>query len=47
VPFERCSFEEQSIEYCAPQLSISRKALGMLPGDGNVMPKHVGATIHN
>jgi hypothetical protein len=31
----------------APQLSISRKALGMLPEDGNVMPKRVGATIHN
>jgi hypothetical protein len=31
----------------APQLSISQKALGTLPGDGNVMPKHVGATIHN
>jgi hypothetical protein len=31
----------------APQLSISQKALGMLPEDGNVMPKHVGATIHN
>jgi hypothetical protein len=31
----------------APQLSISQKALGMLPDDGNVMPKHVGATIHN
>jgi hypothetical protein len=30
----------------APQLSMSQKALGMLPGDGNVMPKHVGATIH-
>jgi hypothetical protein len=26
---------------------ISQKALGMLPEDGNVMPKHVGATIHN
>src|SRR5215467_16143391 len=71
VPFERCSIEEQSIEYCgcgvfclvtwcapcttpihnilstAPQLSISQKALGMLPEDGNVMPKHLGATIHN
>jgi hypothetical protein len=23
------------------------KALGKLPDDGNVMPKHVGATIHN
>jgi hypothetical protein len=27
--------------------SISQKALGTLPEDGNVMPKHVGATIHN
>jgi hypothetical protein len=31
----------------APQLSISQKALGMLPIDGNVMLKHVGATIRN
>jgi hypothetical protein len=31
----------------APQLSISQKALGTLPEDGNVMPKHVGVTIHN
>jgi hypothetical protein len=31
----------------APQLSISQKALGTLPEDGNVMAKHVGATIHN
>src|SRR5215510_3149771 len=30
----------------APQLSISQKALGTVPEDGNVMPKHVGATIH-
>jgi hypothetical protein len=30
-----------------PQLIISQKALGTLPDDGNVMPKHVGATIHN
>jgi hypothetical protein len=30
----------------APQLSISQKALGTLPDDGNVMPKHVGATIN-
>jgi hypothetical protein len=29
------------------QLSISQKALGTLPEGGNVMPKHVGATIHN
>jgi hypothetical protein len=28
-------------------LSISQKALGTLPQDGNVMPKHVGATIHD
>jgi hypothetical protein len=33
----------------APQLSTSQKALGTLPEDGNVMPKHVGATrtTHN
>jgi hypothetical protein len=31
----------------APQLSISQNALGTLPEDVNVMPKHVGATIHN
>jgi hypothetical protein len=31
----------------ASQLSISQKALGTLPEDGNVMPKHVGDTIHN
>jgi hypothetical protein len=31
----------------APQLSISQTALGTLPEDGNVMPKHVGDTIHN
>jgi hypothetical protein len=31
----------------APQLSISQKALGTLPENGNLMPKHVGATIHN
>jgi hypothetical protein len=30
-----------------PQLSISQKTLGTLPEDVNVMPKHVGATIHN
>jgi hypothetical protein len=29
------------------QLSVSQKALEMLPEDGNVMPKHVGATIRN
>jgi hypothetical protein len=31
----------------APQLNISQKALGTLPVDGNVMPKHVGGTVHN
>jgi hypothetical protein len=36
-----------NIQSTAPQLSISQKALGTLPEDGNVMPKHVGATIHN
>jgi hypothetical protein len=35
VPSERCSIEEQSIEYCGWACC------------GNVMPKHVGATIHN
>jgi hypothetical protein len=30
----------------APQLSMSQKALGTLPEDGNVMSKNVGATIH-
>src|SRR5215469_9897142 len=30
-----------------PQLSISQKALETLPENGNVMPKHVGATIDN
>jgi hypothetical protein len=31
----------------APQLSVSQKALGTLLDGGNVMPKHVGGTIHN
>jgi hypothetical protein len=31
----------------APQLGISQKALGTIPEDGNVMPKHVEANIHN
>jgi hypothetical protein len=31
----------------ALQLSVSQKALGTLPEDGNVMSKHVGATTHN
>jgi hypothetical protein len=36
-----------SILSTAPQLSISQKALGTLPYNGDLMPKHVGATIHN
>jgi hypothetical protein len=36
-----------SILSTASQLSISQKALGTLPEDGNIMPKRVGATIHN
>jgi hypothetical protein len=31
----------------APQLSIFQKGLGTFPDGRNVMPKHVGATIHN
>jgi hypothetical protein len=31
----------------APRLRISQKVLGTLPEDGNVIPKHVGATIHD
>ena len=31
----------------APQFSISQKARGTLPEDANIMPKHVGAAIHN
>jgi hypothetical protein len=31
----------------APHLSISQNALGTLLEDANVMPKHVGDTIHN
>jgi hypothetical protein len=31
----------------ALQLSISQKALGTLPEDGNIIQKHVGDTSHN
>jgi hypothetical protein len=31
----------------APQFIISPAALGTLPEDGNVMPKHVDDTIHS
>jgi hypothetical protein len=40
-----CAHHVHNILSTAPQISISQKALGMLPEDGNVMPKHVGATI--
>jgi hypothetical protein len=36
-----------SIQSTALQLSISQKALGTFPEDGNIMPKQVGSTIHN
>jgi hypothetical protein len=39
--------EIHNILVTVPQLSISQKALGKLSEDGNVMTKHVGATIHN
>jgi hypothetical protein len=50
LPSERCSIEEQSIHNIlstALQLSISQKAIGTLPDDGNIMPKHVEYTIYN
>jgi hypothetical protein len=31
---------------CKTAFNISQKALGMLPEDGNVMPKYVEATIY-
>jgi hypothetical protein len=36
-----------SLNTARSQLSVSRRALGALPEDGNLMPKHVGVTIHN
>jgi hypothetical protein len=32
---------------CLVTSCISQKAIGTLPEDGNVMPKHIGAAIHN
>jgi hypothetical protein len=43
----RHSMPIHNILSTAPQLSISQKTLGTIPEDGNVMPKHVGDTIHN
>jgi predicted RNA methylase len=42
-----CGDLRSQILSTAPQLRISQKVLGTLHEDGNVMPKHVGATIHN
>jgi hypothetical protein len=52
VPSDRCSIEEQYIEYCGYSIdyySVEHLSEGTktLLDDGNVMPKHVGATIHN
>jgi hypothetical protein len=44
--FTRLNAPILNILSTAPQLSISQKALGKLPEDGNVMSKHVGATIY-
>jgi hypothetical protein len=46
-PITRHNTPTHNILSTAPQFSISQKALGTLPEDGNIMPKHVGATIHN
>jgi hypothetical protein len=45
--FTRHNTPIHNILSTAPQLSISQKALGTLPEDGNEMPKLVGAIIHN
>jgi hypothetical protein len=49
VAFERGSIEKKSIDILDGRVVSSGvvHALGMLPENGNVMPKHVGATIHN
>jgi hypothetical protein len=45
--FTRHNTPIHNILSTAPQFSISQKTLGTLPEDGNEIPKHVGATIHN
>jgi hypothetical protein len=45
--FTRYNTPIRNILSTVPQLSISQKALGTLPEDDNVMPKHVEAIIHN
>jgi hypothetical protein len=47
LPRGRHNTPNHNILSTAPQLSISQKALGTLRDNGNIMPKHVGATIHN
>jgi hypothetical protein len=47
VPSERFSIEEQSIEYCGWACCVWYSGAHALPEDGNVMPKHEGAIIHN
>jgi hypothetical protein len=47
VPSERLNTPIHNILSTAPRLNIFQKALGTLPEDGNVILKHVGATIHN
>jgi hypothetical protein len=37
----------RNILLTVPHLSISQKALGTLPEDGNLMPKHTGNAIRN
>src|SRR5215469_13201600 len=50
---EYCGWVLCLVTWCAPRTTsldttcIFQKALRTLPEDGNVMPKHVGATIHN
>jgi hypothetical protein len=45
--YRQAALRIHNILSTAPQLSISQNAPGTLPEDGNVVPKHVGATIHN
>jgi hypothetical protein len=49
LPSERCLNEGKPIHNIlstASRLSISQKALGSVPKEGNVMPKHVGDTVY-
>jgi hypothetical protein len=47
VPSEVTRVPRHNILSTALQLNISQMALGTLPEDSKVMPKHVGATVHN